>query len=53
MRFGTFFQAPELPGQSHAERYADLIDRIVHAEALGFDVAWLAEIHFGGAFSLL
>src|SRR5207253_3124461 len=23
------------------------------ADALGFDVAWLAELHFGGAFSLL
>ena len=26
---------------------------IALAESLGFDVAWLAEIHFGGAFSLL
>jgi len=26
---------------------------IALAESLGFDVAWLAEIHFGGAFSLI
>src|SRR6266540_5028118 len=53
MRFGLFFQAPEATGQSHAERYAEMFDLIALAESLGFDVAWLAEIHFGGAFSLL
>jgi alkanesulfonate monooxygenase SsuD/methylene tetrahydromethanopterin reductase-like flavin-dependent oxidoreductase (luciferase family) len=53
MRFGCFFQAPEAPGQSHAERYGEMFDRIALAESLGFDVAWLAELHFGGAFSLL
>ena len=36
-----------------AERYAEMFDLIVLAESLGFDVAWLAELHFGGAFSLL
>ncbi len=53
MRFGTFFQAPEADGRSHAERYAEMIDLIALADQLGFDVAWLAELHFGGAFSLL
>ena len=53
MRFGVFFQAPEAPGQSHGERYGEMLDLIALAESLGFDVAWLAEIHFGGAFSLL
>ncbi len=53
MRFGLFFQAPESPGRSHAERFAEMFDLIALAESLGFDVAWLAEIHFGGAFSLL
>ena len=53
MRFGVFFQASESPGHSHAERYAEMFDLIALAESLGFDVAWLAEIHFGGAFSLL
>src|SRR5262245_63761868 len=53
MRFGLFFQAPDAPGQSHAERYDEMFELIALAEALGFDVAWLAELHFGGAFSLL
>src|SRR5438128_9985247 len=53
MRFGTFFQAPEADGQTHADRYAEMFDFIALADSLGFDVAWLAELHFGGAFSLL
>jgi len=53
MRFGLFFQASASPGHSHAERYAEMFDLIALAESLGFDVAWLAEIHFGAAFSLL
>jgi alkanesulfonate monooxygenase SsuD/methylene tetrahydromethanopterin reductase-like flavin-dependent oxidoreductase (luciferase family) len=53
MRFGLFFQAPESRGRSHAERYAEMFELIELAESLGFDVAWLAELHFGGAFSLL
>jgi alkanesulfonate monooxygenase SsuD/methylene tetrahydromethanopterin reductase-like flavin-dependent oxidoreductase (luciferase family) len=53
VKFGLFFQAPEAPGQSHAERYGEMLDLIVLADSLGFDVAWLAELHFGGAFSLL
>src|SRR5881397_1905560 len=50
MRFGLFFQAPEAAGQTHAERYAEVFEV---ADSLGFDIAWLAELHFGGAFSLL
>src|SRR5258708_12738937 len=53
MRFGLFFQAREAAGQTHAERYAEMFDVIGLADTLGFDVAWLAELHFGGAFSLL
>ncbi len=53
MRFGVFFQAPEAAGQTHAERYEEMFELIALAESLGFDVAWLAELHFGGAFSLL
>ena len=53
MKFGLFFQASESVGHSHAERFAEMFDLIALAESLGFDVAWLAEIHFGGAFSLL
>jgi alkanesulfonate monooxygenase SsuD/methylene tetrahydromethanopterin reductase-like flavin-dependent oxidoreductase (luciferase family) len=53
MRFGLFFQTPEAPGQTHVARYAEMFDLIALADSLGFDVAWLAELHFGGAFSLL
>ena len=53
MRFGLFFQVPESRGHAHAERYAEMLELIQLADALGFDVAWLAELHFGGAFSLL
>ena len=53
MRFGLFFQIPEAGGLTHAERYAEMLELIELAESLGFDVAWLAELHFGGAFSLL
>jgi alkanesulfonate monooxygenase SsuD/methylene tetrahydromethanopterin reductase-like flavin-dependent oxidoreductase (luciferase family) len=53
MKFGLFFQAPEADGQTHAERYGEMFELIALAETLGFDVAWLAELHFGGAFSLL
>ena len=53
MKFGVFFQAPEADGQSHGRRYTEMFELIALAEELGFDVAWLAELHFGGAFSLL
>ena len=53
MRFGLFSQAPEADGQTHADRYREMFDLIALGDSLGFDVAWLAELHFGGAFSLL
>src|SRR5215510_8087110 len=53
MRFGLFYQAPEATGRSHAERYEEMFGLIGLGESLGFVVAWLAELHFGGAFSLL
>lgn len=53
MRFGLFFQASEAPGHTHAERFGEMLELATLADELGFDVAWLAEIHFGGAFSLL
>lgn len=53
MQFGLFYEASEAPGHTHAERFAEMLDLIAYGETLGFDVAWLAEIHFGGAFSLL
>jgi len=53
MRFGLFYQAAEATGQTHAERYGEMLELIALGDTLGFDVAWLAELHFGGAFSLL
>ena len=53
MRFGVFHQASAAEGRSHADRYGEMLDLIAFADTLGFDVAWLAELHFGGAFSLL
>ena len=53
MRFGLFFQASERAGESHAQRFEEMLDLAALADSLGFDVAWLAEIHFGAAFSLL
>ena len=53
MRFGLFYQASEADGQTHAQRYAEMLELVELGDALGFDVAWLAELHFGGAFSLL
>ena len=53
MQFGVFYQLPHDPNQTHAQRYDEMIDLICYAETLGFDVAWLAEIHFSGAFSIL
>src|SRR5438552_5036292 len=53
MRFGLFYQASEAVGQTHADRYAEMLELIALGDTLGFDVAWLAEIHFGGAFSLI
>ena len=47
------FQASERAGVGHHERYADMFELIALGESLGFDVAWLAEIHFGGPFSLI
>jgi alkanesulfonate monooxygenase SsuD/methylene tetrahydromethanopterin reductase-like flavin-dependent oxidoreductase (luciferase family) len=52
-QLGLFYQASEAEGQTHAERYAEMLDLIALGDSLGFDVAWLAELHFGGAFSLL
>src|SRR5438132_633264 len=53
MQFGLFYEAPEDSRYTHAERYAEMLDLMAYGETLGFDVVWMAEIHFGGAFSLL
>jgi alkanesulfonate monooxygenase SsuD/methylene tetrahydromethanopterin reductase-like flavin-dependent oxidoreductase (luciferase family) len=53
MQFGLFYEAPDDPCYTHAEHYAEMLDLMACGETLGLDVAWMAEIHFGGAFSLV
>jgi alkanesulfonate monooxygenase SsuD/methylene tetrahydromethanopterin reductase-like flavin-dependent oxidoreductase (luciferase family) len=53
MKFGVFHQLPVAPGQSAVARYQETVAQVVHADALGFDVAWLAEGHFAPTFSAM
>ena len=53
MRFGFFDQLPCPNGFSERQRYRDFIAQIELGDALGFDTAWLGEIHFSRAFSIL
>ena len=53
MEFGVFFQLPRAPSQDTATRYAETIEQIVLADELGFDTAWLAEMHFIPAYSIM
>jgi len=53
MEFGTFYQLPCAPGQSPLQRYEDTLMQIQHADSLGLDVAWLAELHFFPTFSIM
>ena len=53
MEFGVFYQLPCAEGQSTAQRYDDTIAQTQLAEELGFDAAWLAELHFNPRFSIM
>jgi alkanesulfonate monooxygenase SsuD/methylene tetrahydromethanopterin reductase-like flavin-dependent oxidoreductase (luciferase family) len=53
VKFGLFYQMPCAETQSEPVRYQETIDQIVHADALGFDCAWLAELHFFKPFSIM
>jgi natural product biosynthesis luciferase-like monooxygenase protein len=53
MKFGLFYQLPCALGQSETTRYQETIDQITYADELGFDVAWLAELHFYRPFSIM
>jgi alkanesulfonate monooxygenase SsuD/methylene tetrahydromethanopterin reductase-like flavin-dependent oxidoreductase (luciferase family) len=53
MKFGFFFQMPQAPWQSEHERYGDTLAQITHGDRLGFDTAWLAELHFFPEFSVM
>jgi alkanesulfonate monooxygenase SsuD/methylene tetrahydromethanopterin reductase-like flavin-dependent oxidoreductase (luciferase family) len=53
VRFGLFYQLPCAPHQAEPIRYQETIDQIVLADQLGYDVAWLAELHFFRSFSVM
>jgi len=53
VRFGLFYQLPCAPDQSEPVRYDETIEQIVLADELGFDIAWLAELHFFRPFSIM
>ncbi|MBI3247051.1 MAG: LLM class flavin-dependent oxidoreductase [Deltaproteobacteria bacterium] len=53
MRFGFFDQLPCADAQSESQRFQDIIAQIVAGDALGFDTAWLGELHFGRRSSIL
>ena len=44
---------PCAAGFSEQQRYRDIMAQIVLGDELGFDTAWLGELHFGRAFSIL
>jgi alkanesulfonate monooxygenase SsuD/methylene tetrahydromethanopterin reductase-like flavin-dependent oxidoreductase (luciferase family) len=52
MRFGFFDQLPCAEGFTERERYRDFLAQIELGDRLGFDTAWLGELHFSRAFSI-
>jgi alkanesulfonate monooxygenase SsuD/methylene tetrahydromethanopterin reductase-like flavin-dependent oxidoreductase (luciferase family) len=53
LKFGLFYQLPCAPDQSAADRYRETLEQIILADQLGFDTAWLAELHFFQPFSIM
>ena len=53
MEFGSFYQLPCAPTQAPLQRYDDTLAQVRHADAIGLDVAWLAELHFYPSFSIM
>ena len=53
MRFGFFDQLPCASGFTEHQRYRDILAQIELGDTLGFDTAWLGELHFSRAFSIL
>ena len=52
MKFGLFYQLPCADWQSPVQRYQDTLDQIQLGDELGFETAWLAELHFNSRFSI-
>ncbi|SVA33383.1 uncharacterized protein METZ01_LOCUS86237 [marine metagenome] len=53
MEFGVFYQLPCAVDQTPAVRIQDTIAQCQLADELGFDAAWLAELHFNPRFSVM
>ena len=53
MEFGVFYQIPCGEDQTPAGRYADAMAQVRLADQLGYDMAWLAELHFARQFSVM
>ncbi len=53
MEYGLFYQLPSWPEQDTKTRYDETIAQIVLGDQLGFDVAWLAEMHFQPEYSVM
>ena len=53
MRFGFFDQLPCPPGFSEHQRYQAILAQIELGDVVGFDTAWLGELHFSRGFSIL
>ena len=46
MRFGFFDQVPRADWQSERQRYQEILAQIELGDQLGFQTAWLGELHF-------
>ena len=53
MKFGLFYEIPCTASQSPSQRYEETLAQVELADALGFDTAWLAELHFHGPLSIM
>jgi alkanesulfonate monooxygenase SsuD/methylene tetrahydromethanopterin reductase-like flavin-dependent oxidoreductase (luciferase family) len=53
VKFGLFYQLPCADDQSDVTRYQQNIEQVQHGDELGFNCAWLAELHFYKPFSIM
>lgn len=53
MKFSLFYEIPCAPDQSPTQRYEETLAQIELADELGFETAWLAELHFHRPLSIM
>jgi alkanesulfonate monooxygenase SsuD/methylene tetrahydromethanopterin reductase-like flavin-dependent oxidoreductase (luciferase family) len=53
MKFSLFYEIPCASSQSPTQRYEETLAQIELADELGFDTAWLAELHFHRPLSIM